>query len=140
MAKVPYEIFEHTADIGLRVKGEDLISLFTNSGLALFEVSCRKQFVKDKTHTRIKVALMALSLEELFVNWLNELLSLSSAKGLIFHDIKVTKLLYNNLEAALTGNNINNYKVHTEIKAATYHNLNFKEVNGRWQVEVILDV
>ena len=122
------------------MKGDSLIELFTNSGLALFEVSCRKQFALDKTHTKIKLVLTAETLDELFINWLNELVSLSATKGLIFHDIKVTKLIDKTIEATLTGNNIDNYKVNTEIKAATYHNLKIKEEAGKWEAEVILDV
>jgi len=135
-----YEIFEHTADIGVRVKGKDLKDLFKNAGLAIFQISSRKQFTKNKTHTDIPIKISAQNLEELFVDWLNELLSLSSAKGLIFHNIKMNKLEDNVLEAIAVGSDINNYKVNTEIKAATYHELKVARVATGWQAEVILDV
>jgi len=95
----PYEIFDHTADIGIRVKGKDLKELFKNAGLALFQISSRKQFTKNKKHTVITIKQKAENLEELFINWLNELLSLSAAKGLIFYNIKINKLEENSLEA-----------------------------------------
>jgi len=135
-----YEVFEHTADIGVRIKGKDLEGLFKNSGLALFQISSRKQFTKDKTHTSIKVKLGSDNLESLFVDWLNELLSLSAARGLIFHNIKVNKLENNSIEAVVMGNAINNYKVNTEIKAATYHQLRVAQKAAGWEAEVILDV
>ena len=135
-----YEVFEHTADIGVRIKGKDLESLFKNAGLALFQISSRKQFTKDKTHTSIKVKLGSDNLESLFIDWLNELLSLSAAKGLIFHNIKVNRLEDNFIEAIAVGSNINNYKINTEIKAATYHQLKVARKTAGWEAEVILDV
>ncbi|MDO8662231.1 MAG: archease [Candidatus Omnitrophota bacterium] len=140
MKNKSYEIFEHTADIGVRVKGKDLQDLFKNAGLAIFQISSRKQFTRNKAHADIPIKLSANNLEELFVNWLNELLSLSSAKGLIFHNIKINKLEDNALEALAIGSDINNYKVNTEIKAATFHELKITQNEADWQAEVILDV
>ena len=135
-----YEVFEHTADIGIRVKGKDLKELFRNAGLAVFQISSRKQFTRNKTHTNISIKQKAANLEELFINWLNELLSLSSAKGLIFHGIKINKLEGNSIEAVAAGSDIANYKVNTEIKAATFHELKITQNEAGWQAEVILDV
>jgi len=135
-----YEIFDHTADIGIRVKGKDLKELFKNAGLALFQISTRKQFTKDKKHTTITVKQSADNLGDLFVNWLNELLSLSAANSVIFHDIKVKSINNNSLEAIAVGSSTANYKMNTEIKAATYHKLKIEEGREGWIAEVILDV
>lgn len=135
-----YEIFDHTADIGLRVKGNDLKELFKNAGLALFQISSHKQFTKNKIHTVITIKQKADNIEELFINWLNELLSLSAARGLIFYNIKIKQFAENNLEALCTASDIGNYKVHTEIKAATYYGLKLGRAPSGWIAEVILDV
>jgi len=135
-----YEIIEHTADIGIRVRGKDSKELFKNAGLALFQISTRKQFIKDKKHTAITVKQNADNLMDLFVNWLNELLSLSAAKSVIFHDIKIKSISNNSLEAIATGSSMANYKVNTEIKAATYHDLKIEEREDGWVAKVILDV
>ncbi|MFA4989362.1 MAG: archease [Candidatus Omnitrophota bacterium] len=135
-----YEVFEHTADIGIRVKGKDLKDLFKNAGLALFQVSSRKQFTKNKARVSLNIKINSDNLESLFVDWLNELLSLSAAKGLIFHNIKINKLEDNSVEALTVGSAVNNYKVNTEIKAATYHQLKVVRKPTGWLAEVILDV
>jgi SHS2 domain-containing protein len=135
-----YEIFEHTADIGLRVKGRNLKELFQNAGLAIFQVSSRKQFTKNKQHTAITIKQKADNVEDLFVNWLNELLSLSAVNNLIFHNIKINKLEGNNLEALCIGSDIANYKINIEIKTATYQGSKIEEAKDAWQAEVILDV
>ncbi|MFH0855975.1 MAG: archease [Candidatus Omnitrophota bacterium] len=135
-----YEVFEHTADIGMRVRGQDLKDLFKNAGLAIFRISSRKQFTKNKTRINIKIKISSDNLQSLFVDWLNELLSLSSAKGVIFHNIKINRLEDNVIEAVGAGSDINNYQVNTEIKAATYHQLKVEQTAAGWLAEVILDV
>ncbi|MFY9401986.1 MAG: archease [Candidatus Omnitrophota bacterium] len=135
-----YEIFEHTADIGIRIKGKDLKELFEKAGLSIFEVSSRRQFTKDKTHINLTVRQRAENLESLFINWLNELISLSAAESLIFHKIDVKKIDEGSLGAVVTGSSTNNYKVNIEIKAATYHGLKILHNNDGYIAEVILDV
>ncbi len=140
---VDYEIIEHTADIGIRVKGKDLKAIFKDSALAMFAII--GQAVPSPSDTKIKktglkIKQKAGDLEELLVNWLNELLSLSSAKELMLTDFVIRKLDKNNLEAEVYGEDIKNYKVNTEIKAATYHRLKIQESDSGWQAEVIFDV
>jgi SHS2 domain-containing protein len=71
---------------------------------------------------------------------LNELLSLSATKSLIFSDFAIKKIDSNNLKAVVSGGDIKNYKVNTEIKAATYHELKLEQSNSGWKAEVIFDV
>ncbi len=44
------------------------------------------------------------------------------------------------IEAEAIGSDIKNYKVNTEIKAATYHELKLKKNIFGWQAEVVFDV
>ncbi|MDI6606278.1 MAG: archease [Candidatus Omnitrophota bacterium] len=135
-----YEFIEHTADIGIRVKGDDLKALFTNAALAMFEIIAEKKTPAKTTLKSIKIKQQAENPEGLFINWLNELLSLSAARSLIFSDFKINILDNKNLEAVANGEEISNFRVNTEIKAATYHQLKLKEEGGRWIAEVIFDV
>ena len=145
-----YEFIEHTADIGIRVKGDDLKELFKNAALAMFDIMAEKKSgIKPclpagrhqvSSIKEIMIKQKAENLEELFINWLNELLSLSATKELIFSDFKINKLDENNLQAAVIGEDIKNYKVNTEIKAATYHQLKIEKSQSGWQAEVIFDV
>ena len=144
--KIPYELIEHTADIGIRVKGNNLEELFKNTALAMFDIIAeRKSKSPDagRQAQRITSHIIkqeAETLEELFINWLNELLSLSAAKSLIFSDFKINRLDDKNLEAVVSGEGSANFKFNTEIKAATYHQLKLEERDGVWTAEVIFDV
>jgi len=135
-----YEIIEHTADIGIKVKGRDLKELFKNAAAAMFDLIAERKDLRSVSRKKIKVEEDADGLEELFVNWLNELLSLSATKELIFPAFKIKKLNEKSLKAIAIGENINKYKVNREIKAATYHALEIKKSGSVWQAQVIFDV
>ena len=135
-----YELIEHTADIGVRVRGTDLKFLFRNAAAAMFDIIVGGQRKTGGAKKEITVRQQGQNREELFINWLNELLSLSSAKGVIFSGFKIKKLDETSLEADVTGADIAGYKGITEIKAATYHGLKLEELKSGWQVEVIFDV
>ncbi|MCM8801242.1 MAG: archease [Candidatus Omnitrophica bacterium] len=143
MMKKNYEFLEHTADIGIRVKAKDLKALFKNIALAMFDVMAKRNSDLSPQSSKLKKIIIkqrAGSLEELLVNWLNELLSLSAVKESIFTDFNITKLDNDNLEAEVFGEDIKNYKLNTEIKAATYHQLKIEEKDTGWQAEIIFDV
>ncbi|MFC1805147.1 archease [Candidatus Omnitrophota bacterium] len=134
-----YEILEHTADIGIRVKAGDAQGLFKEAALAMFDIMAERQGPEAKgMHVAIEVK--ADDLQELFVNWLNELLSLSAVKELIFTDFQIEQFDDKSLKAKATGKDLKSYKVNTEIKAATYHGLKIEEAGGDWEAEVIFDV
>jgi SHS2 domain-containing protein len=135
-----YELIEHTADIGIRVKADTLKGLFKNAALAMFDIIAEKKNLKVKHTQSIKIKQKADDLEEIFIYWLNELLSLSATKEVIFSDFKIDKLDQNNLQAVVLGVKMTDYKVNTEIKAATYYELKLQENKSGWIAEVIFDV
>ena len=136
-----YELIEHTADVGIKVKGNDLKDLFKNAASAMFDIIAEKKSKEQRAKSKeILVKQKAENLEELFVNWLNELLSLSATKELIFSGFQINKIDKNTLQAVAIGEDIKNYRVNTEVKAATYHQLKLEHTETGWQAEVIFDV
>ncbi|MCX5708368.1 MAG: archease [Candidatus Omnitrophica bacterium] len=143
MAEKFYEILEHTADIRIRVRAGDLKTLFCRCARAMFDIIAEKKTTKaagNPDKVELKVSQQAGNLEELFINWLNELLSLSASLSLIFSDFKIKSLSENYLEAAMLGELSGNYRINKEIKAATYHQLQITKSGNDWKVEVIFDV
>jgi len=122
------------------VRGADLKELFKNSASAMFDIMAETKKPEVRKLKKIKIKQKADNLEELFVNWLNELLSLSATKEKIFSDFTFKKLDEHNLEVMAIGEDIKNYKVNTEIKAATYHELKLEQAKTGWQAQVIFDV
>ena len=134
-----YEILEHTADIRIRVFADTLNGLFINAALARFDILAEKED-SDKIVVKALIIQEAIDVEELFINWLNELLSLSAAKELIFSEFKINKLTNTSLDIECFGASASGYRINTEIKAATYHELKIEKNDKGWKAEVIFDV
>ena len=136
-----YELIEHTADIGIKIKGEDLKELFSNAASAMFDIMVEEEAGKKKSPLQEEIIQQtAQDLEELFIGWLNELLSLSAVKRLIFLEFHIEKIDEYSLQAKVRGYDINSYRINTEIKAATYHALKIEEKPFGYSAEVIFDV
>ncbi|MDP8289345.1 MAG: archease [Candidatus Susulua stagnicola] len=137
-----FEFIEHTAELGLRVKGKTSEDLFNNYAVVLFSLLTDYQ---PKQIINRKITLQAQSLSELLVDWLNELLSIFFADNFLPKEyfIKITddkggKIL----EAEIRGEEFNfeNNILKREIKAATYHNVKVEENDQGYVGEVIFDV
>lgn len=134
-----YSLLEHTADIAIRVKAGTLKTLFKNAALAMFDIMAEKK----ARHAREKVlhlTVQADSVEDLLVQWLNDLLSLSSAKALICSRIKIESMSSQALKAKVFARGISAYRLHTEIKAVTYHELSIRRRGSLWTGKVVFDV
>ncbi len=138
---VNYELIDHTADIGIKVKGNDLKALFVNAAQAMFDVIAKRpKSLKKLKKERIEVSLTATNIEELFVRWLSELLSLSDWKDIFFTEFHIAKLTETALKAAVAGLPQKHFEGKREVKAATYHNLKIVRQNNGYRAEVIFDV
>lgn len=135
-----YELLDHTADIYARVKGASLTELFAHCAEAMFDIIATKQQVKDRRVHSVIIKQTAANPEDLLINWLNELLSLSAVKRLIFRSFKITAIDNCSLNARATGEAVVNYALNVEIKAATYHKLKIVHGKDGWVAEVIFDV
>jgi SHS2 domain-containing protein len=135
----PYEFFEHTADIGVRVHGRTLEELFINAAAAFYEAQGR--FTLSSRATR-RVEVEAPSTDELLVRWLAELLYLLSAEGACFDRFKIEFTGGGRLSAEIEGGPVDfsRSEVHEEIKAVTYHQLEVKQTGEGWTATVIFDV
>jgi len=135
-----YQLIEHTADIGIRIEAADLKGLFEKAAIAMFDIMAQRLENPGRKITTLKVTQSALDLEGLLVNWLNELLSLSATRGLIFTGFRIDDLNEKRIEAESEGEDIRGFKVSVEIKAATYHQLKITKTSFGWLAEVIFDV
>jgi len=135
-----YEQFPHTADIGVRAYGKDLKELFENAAFAMFDIIADLEELSGDTVEHFE--LEADSREELLVSWLDELLYNFYTKQLIFYEFHVEELTENRLKAKAMARPVgaNRNRLKTEIKAATYSDLNIKKSEGRFEVEIIFDV
>ncbi len=139
-----YELLEHTADLKVRITSAGLKELFVDSAAAIFDIIAERKSPqpakKEKISINVRLVEGADKLEDLFVDWLNEVISLSATEEMIFSDFKIKELTESGLNAEAMGESIKNYRLNTEIKAATRHELKLTKLENGWQAEVIFDV
>lgn len=141
MKKKRYTIIEHTADIGVAVEANDLTGIFVNAARAMFDIMAERQASSPRSlRETINVRLSAEKPDELLVLWLNELLSLSATRGLIFVEYTVNRLDGNGLDISVHGEQRRHYRFKAEIKAATYNDLELLHGASSYTAKVIFDV
>ena len=135
-----FEFIEHTADIGLVAYGADMKQVFANAARGLFSLITELDAVSEKKKRDIQVS--APDREALLVNWLNELIYLFEAKGILFNRFEITNITDGELKAIAYGEKINlaKHELKTQVKAATYHLLKIEQKDDGWRAQVIFDV
>jgi SHS2 domain-containing protein len=135
-----YETFDHTADLGLRVRSADLDTLFAEAAAALFSAIAGDVDSVQAT-VRREVQLPADDKEFLLFDWLKALLYWFDTEHLLFgkFEVKLT-------EAGLTGTawgdplDPERHQLEHEVKAITYHGLRVEQTSDGWLAEVIVDI
>ncbi len=140
MNRPNYEIIDHTADIGIRVRGESLESLFQSAGAAFFDII--GTWGKPGDSHVLKVRLEAEAVADLFHDWLDELNFLHQTQDLVFFEFEIEKIREVLLEATVRGRKIDRTQdsLHLEIKAVTHHELNVEKKPDGWRAAVIFDI
>jgi SHS2 domain-containing protein len=135
-----WETFEHEADVGLIVRGSDGPELFATAGRAFFDLVCRLDTVEERD--RYELAGEAGGVESLLVDWLNDLVYLFQGEGVVCRRFAFSKWSPTGYRAEAFGEPVDEsrHEPRDLVKAATYHGLSVKELLGRWEARVILDV
>ncbi|MGC8787038.1 MAG: archease [Anaerolineae bacterium] len=131
-----YEQLEHTADLALRIYGQDLRELFANAAFAMFSQLADIEHIG--TSIIRQVAVEGVDYESLLVNWLNELLYLHDTKREVYASFDIHELVPYQLKATVRGDK--NQEIHTVIKGATYHDLAIVQTAEGYTAIVIFDV
>jgi len=135
-----YETFEHTADLGLRVRAPDLDQLFVEAAQALFSAIVDDLQTVRPTQ-KIDVNLDGDDLSYLLFDWLNELLYRFDTEHLLFGKFEV-RIKNQNLHASAWGEAFDpsRHSLAHEVKAITYHGLKVEKEKDGWLAEVIVDI
>jgi len=136
----PFEVIDHTADIGIIVYGADLKQVFTNAALGLFNLMADLDGLKEDIKREVEVK--AAEVEVLLVEWLNELIYISDVEHVLFKRFDINELDNTRVRAICFGEKMKpgQHRLKREIKAATYHMLQLKKDGSRYKVQIIFDV
>lgn len=136
-----YEIIDHTADIGIRVKGSSQEELFLHAAEAMFDIlaESKKQLIPSISYP---VAVEADGVDQLMVKWLQELHLAFDMRRLVLTHFWIDEISETRLIGGGKGLKFDEsrHRAGTQIKAVTYHQLRVEEKDGGWEAEVIFDI
>lgn len=135
-----FEIFDHTADIGLKGYGRTLEELFLNMALGMFGLIADVTTVQPMAS--VPVLAQADDLEGLLVAWLRELLYASARDKILFMNARVDQVTPTAVSGQATGEALDSerHALLREVKAVTYHGISVRREGDLWVGEVIFDI
>lgn len=136
---MPFEVIEHTADVGIVARGDTLAEMFVNAARGMLQFLIAPDVVRPRVQRRRTVE--AEDTPGLLVAWLNDLLLLLNADGFVPSGFEVLELTDRHLAATVLGEPVDPSRHHfrLDVKAATYHQLELRK-NAIWQARIIFDV
>jgi SHS2 domain-containing protein len=140
-----YELFDHTADLGLEIYGRTKRELFANAALALFDVMIQdvdlptKRGGKERVKTR---TVQGADAGDLLVNFLRELLYWFNGMGRVLNRVSILSCGSKKLvvQCVVEPYHSERHLIKPEIKAVTYHGLSVEKTKNGWKARVIFDV
>ena len=140
----PFEILEHTADIGLRAWGDTREALFENCARGLAHILDRQPTSGQgrgtaSVHT-VSVEVQASDVEALLVEWMNEALFMLEPEDVCLGPILIQRVTERELTADIALTDSSHTPEGTELKAATYHQISVREISEGWEATVYFDV
>ncbi|MBE0447101.1 MAG: archease [Actinobacteria bacterium] len=136
----PFEVIEHTADIGLKAYGQTLKETFENAAIGMFSLITDLENVKSTLSEEIYIE--AEDRESMLVEWLNELLYRFEVEYKVYKRCEIIDWDEEYRLRAITYGeplDLGRHQIKTQIKACTYHMLKI-EHSDFWSAQVIFDV
>jgi SHS2 domain-containing protein len=141
---MPYEYLDHTADLGIRGIGDTLEQAFAQGAQAMLDAIADTSSLEPRL--ACEVTCTAPDIPALFCEWLNELLYQSEMLRALWQSARVSSLAQTGGEWVLKGAargellDPERHTVYTQVKAATYAGLSYRQSDGQHILECVLDV
>ena len=135
-----YEIIDHTADLGIIIKGGNIKELFVNAANAMTDLMVKAD-IREKEAKR-KLIVEGEDLPDLMVRWLSEILYLFNGEHILVSAIEIGSISSTRLQSTLRVVSLNkgHHEILREIKAVTYHQIAVEETPHGWEARVIFDI
>lgn len=140
MTRSPYEVFEHTADIGLHAYGQTLPELFVNAAAGMESLMVAPAQIQ--TQVSREVSAEGHDLVALLVSWLNELIFLFDTEYLLLKQFEIKDFTETSLRATVAGEpyNAERHFLSSAIKAVTWHEAEVQPITNGYQARIIFDI
>ncbi|MGQ9572137.1 MAG: archease [Dehalococcoidia bacterium] len=138
--RAPFELLEHTADVGVIARGETLAEAFAHAAEGMFSVMVNLDGVREEEER--SVAVEAHDWPSLLVAWLSELLYFCDVEGLVFKRFEIGEMEPYRLRGSAYGERIDRerHELGAGVKAVTRHMLEVGEEADGYRVQILLDI
>lgn len=140
VAHKPYEVFEHTADIGLYAYGRTLPELFIHAAQGMESLMVSPEQVHVQVSREVEVE--GHDIVSLLIAWLNELVFLFDTEYLIFGEFEIEILTETRLEGRALGEpyDVRRHDLSCAIKAVTWHEAAVEQTEEGYKARIIFDI
>jgi len=140
MTTLPYEVFEHTADIGIHAYGNTLAELFIHAAQGMESLMLAPEQVQTMTSREITVE--GHDNVSLLIAWLNELIFLFDTEYLLFRAFTIETISATRLSARASGEayNVQRHDLSSAIKAVTWHEASVIQSDKGYKARIIFDI
>ena len=132
-----HEFLDHTSEVRLRVRGDSFADVVAEAGEAI------GRLLRDEVGDRGAAAARTVHVtgrdpEALLVHWLNEIVYVAEVEQWVPTRVREVVVEGDTLRVSCTG--VQLARAPSRVKAATFHGLRARAVDGETEVEVVLDV
>jgi len=140
MRHMPFEVFEHTADVGLEVYGNTLPELFVHAAQGMESLMVPPEQVHELVGREITVE--GHDLVSLLISWLNELIFLFDTEFLLFRDFEIDMLTETQVRGRAFGEpyEAERHALGSAIKAVTWHEAAVEYTGEEYKARIIFDI
>ncbi len=135
-----FTLLDHTADLGILVRGSDLTNLFEAAAIALIRIMVGGE--PSGNTESINISVEGQDLNDLMVRWLGEILYLFEGEERLITDVTIGFISASRLDALVATVPFDpaRHEILCEIKAVTYHEIEVVKRGSRWEAKIIFDL
>ena len=140
MAPASYEVFEHTADIGLHAYGTTMAELFMHAAQGMESLMVAPEQIRLQVHREVVVE--GHDEISLLIAWLNELIFLFDTEYLLLRDFTIDAISATSLKAHVSGEpyDARRHDLSSAIKAVTWHEASIEQSDNGYKARIIFDI
>jgi SHS2 domain-containing protein len=140
---MPHTFFDHTGDVGVRLRAPALPGLFQEAALAFTETLTDAGDTSRASYDDVR--LDAPTLDDLLVEWLTELLYRFEVRNLlpVGADLSVTEAPGGwQLRGTVASDTFDpdRHPIKVAVKGITYHQLDVRRAGEGWETSVVFDI
>jgi SHS2 domain-containing protein len=135
-----YEVFEHTADVGLHAFGRTLPEVFVHAAQGMESLLVPAEEVRVVTSRQITVE--GHDTISLLIAWLNELVFLFDTEYLLFREFVIESMNETQVIGRVSGEPYDRQRHHlsSAIKAVTWHEAAIIRLDDGYRARIIFDL